>query len=441
MGTAILTSRSGAAGGSSGGFEVGDVLTTTRTDLGDDWFLCNGGNFYPSNYPELAKLFPILIGNKSTVSFKDISNATVLDSFIGYDNRAYRFYRSSTYTTDGLFYLVYTSDFKNYTTITLNMLNAGYLSGELSYIQSCTVSEQYISIICIGALIGSSATNRVSGSDDYSPTISYIKWDATSKTSGSWTHVHPKDVPCARVCPKRFGWIRYAGNGNHFIIANYDEYDSSSISTVGYTLYGIYKNNFSSFSGVVSSNTANIYYPRIIDSDTFIFTEQLTGYYNFNILMCSGTTCKQIGSGRYDYGYGKYFEFDNTIYLVVPDSSVEGRSIKYSIDNGVNWNTITSNSSTAIYSNSFFNFNNEPYYTSSDGIYKLIKGLTEPAGSFINKNSNTTAFCSLTEAISINGIIIICYGNKSTDLKLECIDQSSVPIITTDNAYNYIKAK
>ena len=38
-------------------FEVGDILTTVRTDLGDKWLLCNGQIVYQSDYPELyAKL-------------------------------------------------------------------------------------------------------------------------------------------------------------------------------------------------------------------------------------------------------------------------------------------------------------------------------------------------------------------------------------------------
>ena len=39
-----------------GGFQVGDTLTTARTDLGDKWLLCNGATISSSNYPELAPL-------------------------------------------------------------------------------------------------------------------------------------------------------------------------------------------------------------------------------------------------------------------------------------------------------------------------------------------------------------------------------------------------
>lgn len=37
-------------------FQVGDILSTLRTDLGDKWLLCNGEAFDSTEYPELAQL-------------------------------------------------------------------------------------------------------------------------------------------------------------------------------------------------------------------------------------------------------------------------------------------------------------------------------------------------------------------------------------------------
>ncbi|MBD5356506.1 MAG: hypothetical protein HDR88_06070 [Bacteroides sp.] len=39
-------------------FKVGDILSTLRTDLGDDWLLCNGEPLDTSEYPELAGMLP-----------------------------------------------------------------------------------------------------------------------------------------------------------------------------------------------------------------------------------------------------------------------------------------------------------------------------------------------------------------------------------------------
>ena len=39
-------------------YEIGDVLTTSRTNLSDKWLLCNGATLDSAEYPELAAQFP-----------------------------------------------------------------------------------------------------------------------------------------------------------------------------------------------------------------------------------------------------------------------------------------------------------------------------------------------------------------------------------------------
>lgn len=39
-------------------YEIGDVLTTSRTDLSDKWLLCNGATLDSAEYPELGAQFP-----------------------------------------------------------------------------------------------------------------------------------------------------------------------------------------------------------------------------------------------------------------------------------------------------------------------------------------------------------------------------------------------
>lgn len=45
---------------------IGDIKITVRTDLGDDWILCNGAKIDSSLYPQLANQHPSLIDNAST---------------------------------------------------------------------------------------------------------------------------------------------------------------------------------------------------------------------------------------------------------------------------------------------------------------------------------------------------------------------------------------
>lgn len=40
------------------GYAVGDTLTTTRTNLGSNWLLCNGESISAENYPELTTILP-----------------------------------------------------------------------------------------------------------------------------------------------------------------------------------------------------------------------------------------------------------------------------------------------------------------------------------------------------------------------------------------------
>ena len=60
-----------------GAFQVGDTLTTARTNLGDKWLLCNGSQITQTDYPALVGL----LGNKP---FNWISKGTSTTANIGY---------------------------------------------------------------------------------------------------------------------------------------------------------------------------------------------------------------------------------------------------------------------------------------------------------------------------------------------------------------------
>lgn len=63
-----------------GGFQVGDTLTTARTNLGDKWLLCNGQQVTQAEYPELAALFdvkPLDWAKKGTVKLSSTSSVDI----------------------------------------------------------------------------------------------------------------------------------------------------------------------------------------------------------------------------------------------------------------------------------------------------------------------------------------------------------------------------
>ena len=67
-------------------FKVGDILSTLRTDLGDDWLLCNGETMNASEYPELANVLPGL---------ETLAGQSTIDTISGLSSSNYaRFYAS-----------------------------------------------------------------------------------------------------------------------------------------------------------------------------------------------------------------------------------------------------------------------------------------------------------------------------------------------------------
>lgn len=67
-------------------YQVGDVITTARTDLGDNWILCNGDFVAPENYPNLCQLLPPIDYNLETAydTITKSNNLCISDYFDGY---------------------------------------------------------------------------------------------------------------------------------------------------------------------------------------------------------------------------------------------------------------------------------------------------------------------------------------------------------------------
>lgn len=67
-------------------YQVGDVITTARTDLGDNWILCNGDFIAPENYPNLCQLLPSIDYNLETAydTITKSNNLCISDYFDGY---------------------------------------------------------------------------------------------------------------------------------------------------------------------------------------------------------------------------------------------------------------------------------------------------------------------------------------------------------------------
>lgn len=58
-------------------YEIGDVLTTSRTDLSDKWLLCNGATLNSSDYPELGSQLPGVKMHFDKISENSSSTSTI----------------------------------------------------------------------------------------------------------------------------------------------------------------------------------------------------------------------------------------------------------------------------------------------------------------------------------------------------------------------------
>ena len=91
-----------------GAFQVGDTLTTARTNLGDKWLLCNGTQITQADYPALVGLLGVKPfnwaskGTSTTANIDYIVNKTTAtgDLFLARDNTAVNDKYNCYYSTD-----------------------------------------------------------------------------------------------------------------------------------------------------------------------------------------------------------------------------------------------------------------------------------------------------------------------------------------------------
>ena len=79
---------------------VGDIMLTTKSTLGEDWLLCNGTMVDETSYPVLANLMP---SKSVTDAWETIATAPPGDSFASDGNIFAKFYDETHtiyYTTD-----------------------------------------------------------------------------------------------------------------------------------------------------------------------------------------------------------------------------------------------------------------------------------------------------------------------------------------------------
>ena len=142
-----------------GAFQVGDTLTTARTNLGDKWLLCNGQNVNAEDYPELASVLDTSFNEtrRASTPIKSYSNEEPSSSFqiALLDND--KFARVGTILNNDNHGTIYNGNLTESLYSTISTSSAGIdVSNVLKDIQYQEMSGKYI--CCVGAG-GSGGTN------------------------------------------------------------------------------------------------------------------------------------------------------------------------------------------------------------------------------------------------------------------------------------------
>lgn len=118
------------------GYQIGDTLTTWRTDLGENWLLCNGDIFDADEYPALAAITPGM-GTMAELNRKGpliVGSSTTSDCITSYATDGLTVAITIMYSSDILRGVYYSSDgFQTVTKLTITGLNTSYGYSKIFY--------------------------------------------------------------------------------------------------------------------------------------------------------------------------------------------------------------------------------------------------------------------------------------------------------------------
>lgn len=323
-------------------FQIGDTIRTYRTDLGENWALCNGDLFDPNEYPELAEVTPSIEALISAKLTKTQSFPFKFKSYAegnGYQVIAY------VDPTDNTAHIAYSTDcFNTYNTVKLGTIvpidccvryvndhwivawsTDGSPYGAI-YVSSCqstpdgewstetSVGRQgFYDVYDIwyhnnGYYIAASASNNTS-SDKQNRSYSYIVFSTLPTFSGAaLTQVNAKMGTWHTFIrtDERCHWIGGSGwTTLHFV---YSTLDTPTIGTLAeVTVPGLSQNGTYESISYVNGHWV------FKDDDIIRYTDDfLTGEWGeFSI------GSKFVCNGRFCYTEGRYFTMFDTETIVI----------------------------------------------------------------------------------------------------------------------------
>lgn len=396
-----------------GAFQVGDTLTTARTDLGNKWLLCNGSNEDATVYPDLSKLFPVVAkrGNDITVS------------------PAVSGYYMSTKGANGEFV---------FTQATVG------LSGSTPSIDAYTMQESDYSAIA-------ATTNKYDGTVAWIPSLNRYVVSSGQADSGTNRHIYITDnissgtltsvgetlYPSSSINGAIHGY-RYAGNyvfmfdeytydsTTHFTITAYDPSDWTFKFNMGSV--GVYQNQYfnSRVCNVVYAN--GVYAASLMSSGRMNETMLITKLASDTSKAAYTATLTSLGCMASNTN--KIFAFFN-------------EKLQYT-ENGTTWTDVGGVSFAANTS-----FNNTAIVATDNYCFCWV--LNNNVGTVYRLTSDfkTAVKCFDTPSgVTVNNIIIeeannrvLYWMSNGTWLVSDLGSQFTLPTVSlSDNAYTYIKA-
>ena len=394
---------------------VGDIQTTIRTDLGEDWLLCNGEMYDTGEYPELAVIRPMDVMVKSN-SVKDKPYHAYYNGYYYSVGRSANFlqkdpivvtiYRKRKVLDDWQIYYEY--NLAHYTASTsINMRISYALDGHYLWVILTWSSYRY--------------AMKVDLDDATQSTYRYGGGFTQSINSESKTTAHA--VAYNNANGKWY--VGYYNNTNE----TYQIHEYDDIMNTAFTAYNIptadfndsYQRGFTTIrctNGCVYGEIYNRYGFYL-----FAFTDPN------NIAVVERSASSSGSASAYVY----YSDKLGTAYGVVSLNTTSTSSGNGYVYRNGKWEVqlYPLNSYTVI--KDMFEHNGEYYICVSSAIYESTDILSS-AGLVASGSTSMTG--SYSSQLARGGPAFFIGDNTQSYLY-----NATTPVVTTDNAYNYIKGR
>lgn len=398
------------------GYQVGDILTTARTNLGDKWALCNGTSINPNQYPNIhSLLYRETIDGSISLNVSNINSVNSYGMIVLPDNTCVMLVNGSyssgsrNYTFTKIMYSSTPSHGWYEGSLRLSSDNIGrlsYANGEMIVSAGITVNNErkwaiYYNTSTVSPTAAWTNNIVINGRNNYDSISNVVYFNG--KYIFALKQYNSKSLAIYSSSSLAGTWSQVA------TISNIGGLDGS-LSVVNNQLaacVSIYESSNSSFSGLVySSNGTNwtkIKLPNTSDGSEITGTEII--YLNGSYIMSGGTYA------------------DSWKGAVFMSTSLNGNWAAYNISSA-----ITSPIRIPVV------YANGKYYIISSDSQSSLYTANSPAGPWTALSPYISNGCRDMIADQF-GNIIMTSGRLFTTLG------SWLPLISPDKSYAYIKIK